>query len=87
MYYVYIITNDKGQIYTGYSSDLKERLTTHNQGKNRSTRGRKWKLIYYEAYKSEQDARKREYHLKKSSQARRWLKERIKISLNLSKDS
>ena len=87
MHYVYIITSNKGQIYTGYTSDLKERLATHNQGKNRSTRGRKWKLVYYEAYRSEQDARKREHHLKKSGQARRWLKERIKMSLNLSKDS
>ena len=71
MYYVYIITDGKGQIYTGYTSDLKERLTAHNQGKNRSTRRRKWKLVYYEAYLSKRDARKREKQLKADGRARR----------------
>ena len=81
MYYVYIICDEKGRTYTGYTEDLKNRIKAHNEGKNRSTRGRQWELVYYEAYKAETDARKRERSLKKSGQARRWLRERIKASL------
>ncbi|MCL0062568.1 hypothetical protein M1N67_03945 [Peptococcaceae bacterium] len=38
-------------------------------------------LIYYEAYKSEEDARKRESNLKLKSKAFAQLKKRIKNSL------
>ena len=84
MYYVYILRNEKGETYTGYTSDLRKRLKSHKDGRNESTRGHQWELIYYEAYKAEQDARNRETKLKESSQAKRFLKERIKQSLEVS---
>ena len=81
MYYVYVLKNKDGDIYIGYTSDLKQRLKNHNSGRNVSTRGHKWQLVYYEAYLSKQDAYKREQNLKKHGQAKRWLKERIQNSL------
>jgi len=41
------------------------RLAKHNQGKVKSTRPfRPWKIVYYEAYQSEEDAVDREKALK-----------------------
>jgi putative endonuclease len=65
VYYVYVITDEK-EIYIGYSSDLRKRIEAHNKGLNRSTKNRSWRLVYYEAYSSEKDARKREEALKQS---------------------
>jgi len=80
MYYVYVLkSGDK--FYVGYTSDLKRRVSEHNSGINRSTRGRKWRLIYYEAYLSEKDARDRERKLKQRGQSKRRLFERIPDSI------
>lgn len=66
MYYVYIIFSVKlNRKYIGFSSDLKNRIKDHNKGKCISTsKGKPWKLIYYEAFISEKDARKEELFLK-----------------------
>ena len=75
MYYVYVIKDIKtGKLYYGYSNDLERRLTEHNRKTNQE-------LIYYEAYKVEIDARRRERGIKKSGQAISALKTRIKESL------
>ncbi len=65
MYYVYILSNEGGALYIGYSSDLKRRLGEHIQDKVDTTKrlGCK-KLIYYEAFISESIARERERKLK-----------------------
>ena len=81
MYYVYVIKNEIGERYIGYSKDLKQRIKSHNGGFNKSTKNHQWELLYYEAYKNEQDARKRERTLKNSGQGRRFLWERIEKSL------
>ena len=86
MYYVYVIVNEKGSSYTGYTSDLRNRLKAHNEGLNKSTKGHQWELVYYEAYRAETDARQREKNLKNSGQARRWLRERIKDSIPKGED-
>ena len=66
MYYVYIIFSDKLQKkYIGFSTDLKNRIKEHNKGKCVSTtKGKPWKLVYYEAFVSEKDARREELFLK-----------------------
>ena len=87
MYYVYVIQREDGRLYIGYSSNLKERIEAHKQGKGNWTKRHKWELVYYEAYKAKDDAKKREQQLKKSGQARRWLKERIANSIALSEES
>ena len=74
MHYVYLIKNNRdGCTYIGYSSNLKRRLTEHKD-KNP-------KLLYYEAYRDEKDARSREQRLKQRGQTIRRLKERIVHSL------
>ena len=81
MYYVYVLENEEGGTYTGYTQDLRERMRGHESGDTKSTRGKEWILVYYEAYLSKKDAMTRERRLKKSHQARRWLRERIAGSM------
>ncbi|HHT9120697.1 MAG TPA: GIY-YIG nuclease family protein [Candidatus Hypogeohydataceae bacterium YC41] len=66
MYYVYVLKSLRdGKLYIGYSSDLKRRLREHKTGGSKSTKGRlPFELIYYEAHKSEVDARRRERYFK-----------------------
>ena len=60
--------------------DLKKRFANHNGGKVDATKhARPWKLIYYEAYQSEDVARLREKKLKQRGRAWQELKKRIDI--------
>lgn len=83
MFYVYVLKSKKDEnMYIGSTNDLKERLVMHNAGKIYSTRLRKpFDLIYYEAYKAEKDARRREHNLKLRSRAFAQLMKRIQESL------
>ncbi|MEK7181462.1 MAG: GIY-YIG nuclease family protein [Patescibacteria group bacterium] len=83
MFYVYILKSRKdGNIYIGFTSDLSKRLKEHNSGKTKSTSYRiPLDLIYYEAYKSRDDAEKREKMLKIWGRTLGGLKRRIKKSL------
>ena len=83
MYYVYILKSLKdGQIYTGYTSNLKLRLKDHQQGLVTSTSFRKpLKLVYYEAYLNQKDAQAREKYLKGGGKAKIDLKRQIGNSL------
>ena len=82
MYYVYLIQNEEGKRYIGYTQDLKRRLSEHNNNDNALTKGHEWEIIYYEAYKSEEDARERERKLKQDGRSRRHLYARVSRSLN-----
>lgn len=83
MFYVYILKSKKDfQFYTGSTIDLRIRFNEHNEGKVFSTKNRRpFEIIYYEAYKSERDARKRESNLKLRSRAFTQLKKRILYSV------
>jgi len=85
MHYVYILLSLKDKnIYTGFTSDLKKRYQEHLGGKVASTKNRHpLKLIYYEAYANESDARNREKYLKAGGKAKTELKLQIKESLNI----
>ena len=77
-YFVYLITskdkNKKKFSYVGYTVNIKKRLNLHNSGKGaKFTRGKKWKLVYYEQYDSKSDAMKKEYKLKKNYKLRKEL--------------
>ena len=83
MYYVYVLKSqiDK-KLYYGSTNDLRRRLSEHNQKKNRSTKSRApFELRYYESYFNEEDARSREWSLKKDGRALAQLKRRIAKSL------
>ena len=78
MYYVYILLLKNGQLYTGYTRDLKQRLRDHKYGKVASTAKRRpHKLVHYEAYSEKSDAKRRELFLKKS-EGKKLLKRQIK---------
>ena len=79
MYYVYILIRQRdGKLYTGFSANLKRRMQEHKQKKTQTTaRMGGISLIYYEAFISEKDARKREKYLK-TTQGKRTLKIMLK---------
>lgn len=65
-YYVYVLQSKKRNfIYVGFTSDLKKRFKEHNQGMEKSTKNyAPLDLIFYEAYLSQKDAKRREEYLK-----------------------
>ncbi len=83
MFYVYVLKSSKDkQLYIGYTKDLKQRLEKHNSKKIFSTAKRTpLDLVYYEAFKSQQDATAREQKLKEFKSAYGQLKKRIALSL------
>jgi len=83
MYYVYVLLNidNQTEFYLGYSKDLRKRVEQHNKGYNISTKGKHWKLVYYEAYLTEHYARKRESSLKSNRRMKQFLMKRIKSSI------
>ncbi len=67
-------------------NDLKRRLREHNASSSKATRSRlPLKLVYYEAYLSEKDAKDREFKPKRFAGSYIHLKHRIRNSLILSK--
>lgn len=84
MFYVYVLKSKKDSLlYIGSTDDLRKRFKQHNDGKVLSTKVRRpFELIYYEAYKAEKDARKRESNLKLRSKAFQQLKRRLENSLS-----
>lgn len=62
MYFVYVLRSEQdGQLYVGYTTDLKQRLVTHNKGSVPSTKSRRpWRLLFAEIYTNQQDALRRE---------------------------
>ena len=65
----------KSITYVGYTKDLSKRLSLHNSGKGaKFTRGRKWKLIYKEIFKSKSKAISREYYIKRNRTLRNKIK-------------
>ncbi len=78
MYYIYILLRKDKQLYTGYTGDLKRRIVEHQGGKVKSTKHyRPIKLIHYEAYSLESDARRREKYLK-TTEGKRFLRQQIR---------
>jgi len=79
LFYVYVLQSIKGDnLYIGYTTDLRKRLKEHNRGIVFSTKPYlPWKLIHYEAYRNEKDAKRREKFLK-TSQGSRLLKRMLK---------
>ena len=82
-YYVYILKSFKNNsLYLGYTADLKTRFKKHNNGENLATKPfRPYKLIFYEAFLSRLDAKRREEYLK-SGWGFRSIKKMLKNYLN-----
>jgi len=67
MHYTYILQCSNGTLYTGYTLDLKKRVSAHNSGKgSKYTRGRlPVTLVYYEEFETKKEALQREHQIKK----------------------
>ncbi|QQS61537.1 MAG: GIY-YIG nuclease family protein [Candidatus Moraniibacteriota bacterium] len=83
MFYVYILkSKSQRYYYIGYTQDLRQRIKDHNQGKTRSLKSKiPIELVYYEAYNTKTQARKREYELKNNSYKKREIIERIESDI------
>jgi len=66
MYYVYIIEDELGKRYKGYTCDLKRRFREHVSGQTRTTSRMSGKLVikYFEEAESLEEALKREKYFK-----------------------
>lgn len=64
--YVYIVRCHDSTLYTGWTTDLKKRIETHNAGKGaKYTKARRpVELVYFETFESKSEALKREYQIK-----------------------
>jgi len=65
-YVVYVLYSEKfKKHYSGYTSNLEERLKSHNvYGKDWTSRFRPWELIYTKLFKTKEEANKYELWLK-----------------------
>ena len=80
-FYVYMLKSlgSNSVTYVGYTSNLKKRISLHNNGKGaKFTRGRKWKLIYKEKCNSKSEAISREYYIKNNRIIRNKIKNNYK---------
>jgi putative endonuclease len=83
MFYVYMLKSLKNNtLYIGSTNNLRRRFTEHNSGHGGYTKKyAPYELVYYEAYKSEKDARERETNLKLRRNAFSQLKRRVEESI------
>ena len=65
-FYVYVLKSRvKNFIYAGFTHNLKKRFYEHNNGEETSTKAYvPFDLIFYEAYRNEKDAKRREEYFK-----------------------
>ena len=77
MFYVYVLRKKNSKLlYFGYTEDLKKRMRDHKYDRRKN-----YELVYYEAFKSKEDAQSREKDLKMYGAGRGHLKKRITKSL------
>lgn len=67
-HYVYILECYDGKFYTGYTSNLEQRIQQHKNGLSTYTKSRlPIKLVHFERFKDKKVALKREKTIKKMS--------------------
>ena len=79
-YYTYVLASKKdGELYVGFSTNLKKRVEQHNKGLVKITKKRApLELVYYEACLNKDKAIKREKYFK-TGFGRRFLKNRLDL--------
>lgn len=88
-YYTYILKCSDDTYYTGYTTDLKKRIETHNEKKGaKYTRGRTpVALVYYEEFETKSEALKREAQIKKLSLSQKLKLMSSKVIVNNPQDN
>ncbi len=75
MYYFYILRCSDNSLYCGQTNNLERRFNEHNFDKNKSAKylrvKKPVKLIYFEEYKTLQEAMKREIEIKKLTKTKK----------------
>jgi putative endonuclease len=73
MYFIYILQSLKDwRSYVGYSRNIQNRLVQHNAGQVSATKDRRpLKLIFFESFETEQQAKKRELYWKSGAGRRK----------------
>jgi putative endonuclease len=87
MFTVYVLYSKSfNKIYIGYTSDLEQRLISHNHPRNKgwTRKFAPWILIYSETFDLKSDAMKREKQLK-NFQGRKFVWEQVKSFLEKAK--
>ena len=80
MYYIYLLKDNRGKLYIGYSGNLKRRLNEHKNNKVYTTKRMiKPKIIYYEVYLDRNAAKDRERKLKQYGSSYHGLIKRLGI--------
>ncbi len=84
-FYTYLLKSEKKDaFYIGFTDNLDKRLEKHNRGEVYWTkRYIPWKIIYYEAYLSKEDALNREKQLKRFAKGFAQLKRRLANTIKL----
>ena len=69
MNYTYILRCADNSLYTGWTNNLDRRVSAHNAGKGaKYTKARlPVQLVYFESFKTKEEAMSREYFIKKMS--------------------
>ncbi|RJQ35941.1 GIY-YIG nuclease family protein [Candidatus Parcubacteria bacterium] len=83
MYYVYVLKSlNSGRLYTGFTQDLRKRLSEHHGSNRGGTKYRRpYELIYYEACLNKEDVKSWEVYLK-SGMGKRFIRTRLKRFLS-----
>jgi putative endonuclease len=73
MNYTYILKCADGTLYTGWTNNLEKRLQAHRSRKgSKYTRSRcPVELVYFECFKTKQEAQSRESYIKRLSRAKK----------------
>lgn len=80
-YFVYVLRNSKGILYTGIAKDIDARLVQHNANNGaRFTRGRgPWHVVHTEGPLEHGDALRREAALKRDRRFKKELKGKLVV--------
>ena len=66
MYWVYILKNQEGIYYKGYTTDIEKRLDDHNAGLSRYTSNKgPWFIVYSRIFEDKKDALIEEKRIKR----------------------
>ena len=77
MFTVYVLRDDKGKVYKGFTNNLSRRLKEHRAGHTKTTsRMKSIEVVYIEEYQTFEEARSREIYLKTTA-GRRFLKKAL----------